>query len=50
METRKEKVKFDVDDDFRNMQETKATSGPMDMMRGSGMKKASGFSTQIVVD
>ena len=53
MHTRKEKVKFDVDDDFSKMQETqgtKATSGPMDMMRTSAGRgtKASGLSGAIV--
>ena len=51
MNTRKEKVSFDVDEDFRNMQETKATSGGhMDMMRSSGGRgtKASGLSAPIV--
>ena len=36
MNTRKEKVSFDVDEDFRNMQETKATSGTMGMMGTAG--------------
>jgi len=45
METRKHKVEFDVEDDFRQMQETKATSGVMDHgMRSSGMKGKSGVS------
>ena len=53
MHTRKEKVKFDVDDDFNKMQETqgtKATSGPMDMMRTSAGRgtKSSGLSGAIV--
>ena len=53
MNTRKEKVKFDVEEDFRNMQETqgtKATSGPMDMMKSGGGRgtKASGLSGTIV--
>ena len=50
MNTRKQKVEFDVQDDFRNMQETKATSGA-DMMRSSqgfGRSKASGVSAPIV--
>ena len=45
MNTRKQKVEFDVNDDFRNMQDTKATSGA-DMMRssqGMGRSKASGL-------
>jgi len=50
MNTRKNKVEFDVEDDFRQMQETKATSGGMDAMRSSGMRggKASGISAPIV--
>ncbi len=34
MNTRKHKVEFDVDEDFRQMQETKATSGAMGGMMG----------------
>lgn len=37
MNTRKQKVEFDVEDDFRGMRETGASSGA-DMMRSSGMK------------
>lgn len=50
MNTRKDKVSFDVDEDFRNMQETKATSGPMDGMRSMGGRgtKSSGLSAPIV--
>jgi len=53
MNTRREKVKFDVEEDFKNMQETqgtKATSGAMDLMRTSVGRgtKASGLSGQIV--
>jgi len=49
MNTRKQKVDFDVEDDFRGMRETGATSGA-DMMRSSGMrgKGASGISAPIV--
>jgi len=50
METRKNKVEFDVEDDFRNMQETKATSGAMDGMRSSGMKGKGTGSTAPIVD
>lgn len=53
MHTRREKVKFDVEEDFRNMQETqgtRATSGNMDMMRTTAGRgtKTSGFSAGIV--
>ena len=48
MKTRKDKAKFDVDEDFKIMQETKASSGQVDMMRASGLKKSSGLN--LVVD
>jgi hypothetical protein len=49
MNTRKQKVDFDVEDDFRGMRETGATSG-VDNMRSSGTrgKGASGISAPIV--
>ena len=48
MKTRRQKVEFDVDDDFRQMQETKATSGPADFMRSSGAGRAKAATANIV--
>ena len=52
MKTRRQKVEEDVENDFRNMQDTRATSaGGMDMMRSSaGLKsgKAPIMAGQIV--
>ena len=50
MKTRKDKVNFDVDEDFKNMQQdTQATSGNMDMMKTSlSKKKGTGFSAALV--
>jgi len=50
VKTRRQKVEFDVEDDFRQMQETKASSGHPDAMRASGMgrSKASGMTGAIV--
>lgn len=51
--TRRQKVEFDVEDDFRQMQETKATSGGhLDMMRSSGMAKSktAGITGPITMD
>ena len=53
MNTRKQKVEFDVEENFRNMgADTRATSGPMDFMRQSatakGKQSASGFSSGFV--
>ena len=52
MKTRKDKVNFDVDEDFKNMQQdTQATSGNMDMMKTSlSKKKGTGFSAAADVD
>jgi len=49
MNTRKQKVEFDVEDDFKGMRETGASSGA-DMMRSSGMrgKGSSGLTAPIV--